>query len=488
MNAPVSEITRFLDQLHDPVACFRVNGKIIYTNQAFRSLLNYTKKQFANLSYSKITPPHWHAQDEKILHNQVNNKPYSESFEKEFISQKGIKIPVRCRIESIDGCDDCFWLFAYDISEEKQYIDKLLHSQSKYRAIFDAANDAIFIHDVDTGKILDANLKTCLMYGYTRDELRRITVESLSSGVAPYTNKDALAHIKKALQLGPQIFEWHAKDKKGNLFWVEVSLKRSSIGGNDLLLAVVRDITDRKLTEAYRDQLIAHLEAKNVEMERFTYTISHDLKSPLFTIKGFIEMAQRNISQQAFNLLPDNLHRIGRAAQRIEDMLNELMNVSQMDYWKMKTEQVSLKSVAAEAVELLASSINEQNVVVTIDEGLPVVEGDRLRLVSLLQNLLENAIKYMEDNPYPAIRVGSVLVDGQTTVFVKDNGSGIDIDNRKNIFELFYQIDGTKKGSGLGLALAKHIVELHNGSIWVESEGKGKGTTFYFTLNMKKQL
>ncbi|GAB4340943.1 MAG: hypothetical protein Kow0099_17260 [Candidatus Abyssubacteria bacterium] len=142
----------------------------------------------------------------------------------------------------------------HDITEHRQAQQAVEASEANYRAIFNAANDAIFVHDIESGEILDVNQKMCEMYGYTPEEARKLTLEALSSGEPPYTEEDALSWMAKATRGEPQLFEWRAKDKDGRLFWVEVNLKRARIGGADRLLAIVRDITERKLTgEALRE-------------------------------------------------------------------------------------------------------------------------------------------------------------------------------------------------------------------------------------------
>jgi PAS domain S-box-containing protein len=136
-----------------------------------------------------------------------------------------------------------------DDTERKRVEEALKASEANYRSIFNAANDAVFIHDMNTGQILDVNQRMCEMYGYSPEEARLLSVEDLSAGKPSYTQADALRWIKKAFQEGPQLFEWLAKDKAGRHFWVEVNLKRAIIGGEERLLAVVRDITDRIWTE-----------------------------------------------------------------------------------------------------------------------------------------------------------------------------------------------------------------------------------------------
>lgn len=125
--------------------------------------------------------------------------------------------------------------------------EELRESEAQFPGIFDSVNDAIFIHDLSTGSIIDVNRRMCEMYGYRRDEALLIDVGVLSSGVPPYTQQEALAWMEKATEGRPQLFEWRAKAKSGRLFWVEVSMTRAAIGSQDRLLVVVRDITERKL-------------------------------------------------------------------------------------------------------------------------------------------------------------------------------------------------------------------------------------------------
>ncbi len=136
-----------------------------------------------------------------------------------------------------------------DLTKSKASEEALRQSEANYRAIFDAANDAIFVHDIETGEILDVNRRMCQMYGHTPEEVRRLTVEDLSAGAPPYTDEVAQQLMKKAAEGEPQLFEWRAKDKSGRIFWVEVNLQRALIGRKDCLLAVARDITQRKRAE-----------------------------------------------------------------------------------------------------------------------------------------------------------------------------------------------------------------------------------------------
>jgi signal transduction histidine kinase len=138
-------------------------------------------------------------------------------------------------------------------------------------------------------------------------------------------------------------------------------------------------------------------------------------------------------------------------------------------------------------LELAHGQIESRGVEVEVSPDLPVVVGDRLRLVEVLQNLIDNAVKYMGDQPHPRIEIGSRQEDNETICYVRDNGIGIEPDYQAKVFDLFEQLDQRMEGSGIGLALVKRIVEIHGGRIWVESQGRGHGTTFCFSIAQRAE-
>jgi signal transduction histidine kinase len=233
-----------------------------------------------------------------------------------------------------------------------------------------------------------------------------------------------------------------------------------------------------------RKKLISELENKNAELERFTYTVSHDLKSPLFTIRGFLGYLEPDARSGNYERLTGDVQRIIDATDKMQRLLNELLELSRVG--RIKNEPVSLPfgELAREASELAQGRIMARDISIHIDPNLPNVYGDRIRLTEVLQNLLDNAAKFIGDQKDPCIEIGCRGEDpesGNLIFFVRDNGMGIAPEHFDRVFGLFNKLDPKTDGTGIGLALVKRIIEVHGGRIWVESE-VGKGSTFLFTL------
>ncbi|MEE8523743.1 MAG: two-component regulator propeller domain-containing protein [Thermoanaerobaculia bacterium] len=240
-------------------------------------------------------------------------------------------------------------------------------------------------------------------------------------------------------------------------------------------------------SEERLQHLVDELEVKNAELESFTYTVSHDLKSPLVTITGFLGFLRRDAEAGKTDRIVRDLERIQSAARKLEQLLNDLLELSRIGRMVNPSPEIRLGELASEAVGMVAGRIAERGAEIVIASDLPAVSGDRVRLLQVFQNLIDNAVKYMGDQVSPQVEVGArwdeTDADGRGPVlYVRDNGLGIALEYQDEIFGLFRQLDADAEGTGVGLALVKRIVELHRGRIWIESEGKGQGSTFCFTL------
>ena len=244
--------------------------------------------------------------------------------------------------------------------------------------------------------------------------------------------------------------------------------------------AELKRLNDR-LAEALatRERLVEELGGRNVELERFAYTVSHDLKAPLITIRSFAGFLEKDVAAGDLERFHLDTERIRAAAGRMLRQLEDLLNLARAGRALGPRSRVAMSEIAREAAENLPALSRAELV---IPKELPCVSVDRARMIEVLQNLLGNAIKFMGDEPRPRIEVGARASSGDTVFFVADNGVGIEPRHHESVFGLFERLDPQLDGSGVGLAVARRVVELHGGRIWVESEGRGRGSRFCFTL------
>jgi signal transduction histidine kinase len=231
-----------------------------------------------------------------------------------------------------------------------------------------------------------------------------------------------------------------------------------------------------------RKKLISELEASNAELERFTYTVSHDLRNPLVTIKGFVGLIEKDLRENRTDKVQNDFRRIANAADKMDELLSDLLELSRIGRILNPPEDVNLLKLAEDSIETLDARLRTKHVTVEISPRLPIVYGDRIRLREVLENLIDNAAKYMGDQKNPLIEIGASEGKGHQVIFVRDNGKGIEPQHLTKIFGLFEKLDQNSEGSGIGLALIKRIIETHGGKIWAESDGPNKGSTFYFTI------
>ncbi len=246
--------------------------------------------------------------------------------------------------------------------------------------------------------------------------------------------------------------------------------------------ALRAEIVHRRQVEVERERLLEKMAAKNAELERFAYTVSHDLKAPLVTIKGFLGMLKKDSLAGDKARMEHDIARIGGAADKMHQLMHQLLELSRIGHQSEAPEAVPLGDLANEAVALFAVEIGERGVAVEVAPDMPVVVGDRVRLAQVFQNLVQNAIKYMADQARPQVEIGGGAEGPHARCYVRDNGKGIAPQYQDKVFGLFERLDAEEEGTGVGLALVKRIVELHGGRIWLESEGSGSGCTFYCTL------
>jgi signal transduction histidine kinase len=244
-----------------------------------------------------------------------------------------------------------------------------------------------------------------------------------------------------------------------------------------------------KKNEIKLQDLVKELAAKNAELETFVFSVSHDLKTPIVTIEGFMGALREDFGNLISEDCEKYLNYIGDATQKMELLINDLLELSRIGRLTVKKTEFSLADLIEEVIAGLQPQIEARGIQVTVMKDLPLVYGEKKRIIQVMENLLSNAIKYIgNENPSPRIEVEAQEQDDQKVVFVRDNGIGIERIYFEKIFQVFQRLPSAKKlgqGTGIGLAIVKRIIEYHGGRVWLESE-PGKGTTFFFALKNKE--
>ncbi len=372
-----------------------------------------------------------------------------------------------------------------DVTERKQFEEALKLTQ----AAVDRASDMVFWVGKDA-KFIYANEQASKSMGYSQQELLGMTVFDIDPN---FSREQWPLHWERLEKEKAFLLEATHLTRQGVLFPVEVSINLIEYEEKKYICAFVRDITERKKAEQEIKKLneelevrvmqrTAQLEEANKELEAFSYSVSHDLRAPLRSMDGFsqavLEDYQDKLEPQGRNYLL----RIRQAAQRMGDLIEDLLNLSRVGRSVMRIEQIDLGVLAREVVQEIRATGPERDVEVIIADGL-VVKADGHLMKILLDNLLRNAWKFTGKMEQAAITFDQTVIDGQRVFFVRDNGVGFDMKYAGKLFTAFSRLHSEAEfpGSGIGLALARRIIARHEGTLWAEST-LGKGATFYFRL------
>lgn len=352
----------------------------------------------------------------------------------------------------------------------RQREEQLRDSHEAYQCILRTAHDGFWLTDTQ-GVILDVNDTYARQSGYGRDELIGMRISDLEAHETP---EETATHVGRLMEKGSDLFETMHRRKDGSTWDVEISCTHGPFGGGRFTV-FVRDISARK-------QADAALREKNEEMERLVYTVSHDLRTPLITIKAYLGFLQQDLAAHINEEVATDMGHMHAAADKMERLLEELLHYSRVGRLNPAVVDIGFRQLVDEGCKAVAGRLASRRIEVKVSDADLVLHGDPLRLAQIWQNLIDNAAKYMGDQAVPRIDIGVEDQGAVRVFFVRDNGMGIAPHNQEKIFGLFDQIDKHSEGTGLGLALVKRIVESYRGRIWVESQGAGQGSCFRFTL------
>ncbi|MBW8041368.1 MAG: PAS domain S-box protein [Planctomycetes bacterium] len=360
---------------------------------------------------------------------------------------------------------------------------KAEHTLRLFRDLVDRSNDSIFVIEPKWGRFLDVNGAACKNLGYEREELLEITVKDINE-LFP-DDSSWTEHVKEVRSKGSMVVESLSKRKDGSTFPVEANIKYISEGKDDYIIAVSRDITERKKAEEKQTKLLEAVESVNKELKDFAHIVSHDLKAPLRGIKTLADWISTDYADKLNDEGKEQLNMLSSRVQRMNNLIDGVLKYSKVGREKVKRVQVNLNELVPEVIDMVAPP---ENIEITIENDLPVIECEETRILQVFQNLLSNAIKYM-DKPQGRISIGCVRENDFWKFSVTDNGLGIEEKHFERIFKIFQTLSAHDdvESTGVGLAVVKKIVELFEGKIWVESK-PGEGSTFFFTLPKQEMI
>jgi PAS domain S-box-containing protein len=358
-----------------------------------------------------------------------------------------------------------------EIFERKQVEEALRKSEERFKQMFRNHSAVMLLLEPESGEIIDANLAAEKFYGYSCEGLLSLNISNINI----LTPELVAAEMHAAVEEKRNHFIFPHKLADGEIRTVEVYSTPINVNNLTLLFSVVHDITERKKAEQ-------ELQNKNAEMERFAYTVSHDLKSPLITIQSYSGMIAQDLEAGRYERAREDIKRIEGAADKMTALLKDLLELSRAGRQMNESTEVNMNRLVKDTLAQLAGPLKQSQAEVVVQLDLPAVLGDSKRIAEVVQNLIENAIKYRGDQPALRIEIGTRQDGTECVFFISDNGKGIDSRHHEKVFGLFNKLDAESEGTGVGLALVKRIIEVHGGRVWVESEGEGMGSRFCFTI------
>jgi two-component system, LuxR family, sensor kinase FixL len=476
------------DNTHDLIHFASMDGRILKVNPAWAKALRIEAGQVAGKSIYEFISPDCRERYKEYRDRMIDRRTVTE-IEFELINKSGNRISVEGQI----GCVYQHGVPIYTRGVFKNVTFKKLaevavgKNQRRLNAFLNSAPSAVII--IDSGQIvLEWNPRAEEIFGFQATE---VFGRPLADIIIPVQYREAHANgMARFLKTGEgpvlnKTIEVSALHKDGHEFPVNLSISSVKLEQDWLFIAFISDITEYKLLQKEvikKEAALLQSKILNDKKDEFLSMASHELKTPLTSLKAYVQLMEKNSVAQP-QLAGKFVGKASGYIKKLETLISDLLDVSKIKTGKLSfnIEKFSFKEFLKETIEGLQHTTQSHHLIIAESVGA-VCKADRIRLEQVVQNLVSNAIKFSPEAT--DVIIGSRMRAGMLEVYIQDQGIGISQENIDNLFERFYRVEGAEvkfPGLGIGLYIAKEIIERHRGKLWVESEA-GKGSTFYFTL------
>ena len=460
--------------------------RIIEANQAFLDIVGYSRADLPMRS-EILTPPEW-VQRTDLAKQDLTGKGISTPWEKEYIHKSGRRVPVLLGAAALP--EGGAVALVHDLSVQKEAEAETKRTRLFLDSIVENLPSMVFVKDAEGLRFVRVNKAAEELLGCSRqDLLGKSDFDLFPQEQAKFfvaKDRDVL-NSGQLLEIPEEaVATKHRGTKLLRTKKVPILDER---GQPAFLLGISEDITEQRRTEerilSLHEQVAAHaqqLELANKELEAFSYSVSHDLRAPLRHIMGFVDLLMRQSLEQLDETGQRRLTTIRESAQRMGQLIDDLLLFSRMGRTELQHAEVDLNQLIRTVQAELEPEMKDRRIQWKVQE-LPVVKGDSAMLRLVFTNLISNAIKYTGTRPEAVIEVGSSEAPEHTVIYVKDNGVGFDMAYENKLFGVFQRLHGNEEfpGTGIGLANVRRIIHRHGGRTWAEAR-VDEGATFYISL------
>jgi PAS domain S-box-containing protein len=456
------------------------NGIMIGVNEIYLKMSGYLREEFLNLSIPDVEA--FETPEETARHIKKIIQTGFDRFETKHKRKDGSIFSVEISASYLKTADQ-FIVFVRDITKRKEAEEGVEKQRKRFNDVLEMLPAFVVLLTSDYN-VHHSNRFFINRFG---EDKSKHCYELLNNLNEPCENCMTYMVLNNN-----QALEWEWKGPDGRNYYI-YDFPFTDVDGTKLILKMGVDITELKNAEKEVTKLNEELEKRvqrrtaelmfaNQELEAFSYSVSHDLRTPLSAIDGFSKVLHRDISDQLNDEYKEYLNRIISASDKMSNLITGLLNLSRISGVELQSKDVQLDLIATEIINSLKKSEPSRKVNVTIQPDI-LINADSEFVTIVMENLINNAWKFTSNKKEAKIKIGTREQNGDTIYFVKDNGVGFEMNDSKNLFTPFQRLHNCKKfeGSGIGLATVKRIIDKHGGRVWAESE-INKGTSFYFRI------